>query len=403
MTTAPTRARSTSTSATVRPGRKVRVGVDATRQVKVTNVGSADLKITNASTSAPFSNTSTFPIGNALAIESDAANGPVSVALTGTGVEPAIDVGVSTIDFGLQRVGLTSQTRTVILTNTGTSALTVSAVGVSPPFVVTSQTSFVIQPSEAAPVDLTFTPTAEGVVTGSLTITHDAAGTSATVMITGTGTVAEIDASPTMLAFGEIRVNTSSPSQPLTVRNLGLAPLAITSLTAPTGFVISGQLPISVLPNAAVTFEVTFTPTTSGVIADTISIVTAAGTAGVTLTATAVASALTADLTTLELGDVRIGEASAARTVVVTNTTSAAISIGSATTSDPQFVLDPPPPRTAIAAGETATFAMRFVPTIAGAATGQIDLVLADETAIELTVVVSGRGLDLTPSCSDSV
>ncbi|MBA2542014.1 MAG: choice-of-anchor D domain-containing protein, partial [Deltaproteobacteria bacterium] len=103
--------------------------------------------------------------------------------------------------------------------------------------------------------------------------------------------------------------------------------------------------------------------------------------------------ALTADVTTIDLGTVRLGEASAAHSVRVTNTTNAPISIGNATVADAQFVLDPAPSPAPIAPGATATFAVRYVPSVAGAASSQIEIVLVGETATEVTIGVAGLGL----------
>ncbi len=107
----------------------------------------------------------------------------------------------------------------------------------------------------------------------------------------------------------------------------------------------------------------------------------------------AVTSALAADRTALDLGTVPLGEASEVQLVQLTNHTDAPITIGSSTLSDPQFVLDPAPSTAPIPPGGSIMFGARFVPNNGGTALGQVDISLASETAVELSVQLTGRGL----------
>jgi hypothetical protein len=392
----------------------VRTTTTATLQVPITNTGTAVLTIMSLAFTGPFSSTATLPIviapgatldvgvvfaptatgpvSETLTIVSDAVTSPTTIGLTGNGVEPVMNVVTTTVEFGLQRVGLTSQPRIVQLTNTGTFPLTVTSVIASGSTFSVPSAGFVIAPNDSAFLDVTFTPAVEGVVTETLTINHDAGGPS-TVTLQGTGTVAELEATPTALAFGDIRVGTTSGRLALTIRNLGLAPLGISAITPTAGFTVTGQLPVTVLPNASVTFDVTFTAAGPGAIEGNLAVATSVGTTNVATTANAVPSALTADVTSLELGPVPLGEASTARSVVLTNATDAPISIGGATSSDPQFVLDPAPATAPIPPGGSVTFAVRYVPAESGPASGQIDIVLAGETATEVSIQVAGAGV----------
>ncbi len=400
----------------------VRTGTSANLVLSVTNTGTSDLTITAAVAAAPFSNTDVFPIviapaasanltvtfsptatGGAidtLSIVSDASTSPTTVLLTGTGVEPLASPDLTQIDFGLQRVGLPSQLRSVVLSNPGTFPLTVTGVSASAPFAVIGATSFVVQPNGSTVINVQFTPSIEGVASGTLTIEHDATGTPTTVALQGTGTIAELDASPAALTFGEIRVGTTSATQPITVRNLGLAPLTISSATASAGFVISGlTFPRNVLPNASVTFAVAFAPTTAGAASGSVEIATTVGAKSVAVSATAVTAALTSDVATLDFGQIRLGEASAAKVVTLTNITDAPISVAGAVVSNPQFVLDPPPSQAPVPPGATIALGIRFVPEVGGIVNGQVDVTLTGNTVVEITILASGQGLIEESGC----
>src|SRR6185437_11012608 len=75
---------------------------------------------------------STGPGSATLTIGSDAANGPVSVSLSGTGVNPVIaTVSPSVLDFANEALGTQSPTQIISLTNTGTGVMTVSGVTIT--------------------------------------------------------------------------------------------------------------------------------------------------------------------------------------------------------------------------------------------------------------------------------
>src|SRR5260370_282145 len=118
---------------------------------------------------------------------------PQNIALTGTGANPTPAVGLAptSLTFGNQQLSTTSPAQTVTLTNTGTGPLTIISIATSGDFAKTSACP--ISPATLAAgancvISVTFTPTAAGARTGTLTITDNAAGNPHTVTLTGTGT-----------------------------------------------------------------------------------------------------------------------------------------------------------------------------------------------------------------------
>jgi hypothetical protein len=102
---------------------------------------------------------------------------PIVVNLTGTGfiTQAAASFSSTSLSFGKQAVGTTSAVQTVILTNTGTAALTVDSVYVDPPFTLTgfSGSATVLEPSATLPLQVGFTPWQQHVYGDTLVMTSD--------------------------------------------------------------------------------------------------------------------------------------------------------------------------------------------------------------------------------------
>jgi hypothetical protein len=115
---------------------------------------------------------------------------PIQVALTGTGSSTGSVLGISpsSLTFGGQLLTTTSAAQTVTLTNSGNAVLNFTAVpSTSSGFGNTTTCGATLAISASCTVSVTFTPTAAGPVTGSLTLTDDANGSPQTVPLTGTG------------------------------------------------------------------------------------------------------------------------------------------------------------------------------------------------------------------------
>ena len=130
--------------------------------------------------------------------------------LAGEGVPANIDVG-STRLFVNTVVGQTSTT-TANLTNRTSIALFVYSIDVTPSadsgdfgIVTDGCSGMTLAAHSSCPVTVSFTPSAQGLRTGSLTIASNAAGNpSATLPMQGTGTLSAPTHSPGSLAFGKV-------------------------------------------------------------------------------------------------------------------------------------------------------------------------------------------------------
>jgi len=145
---------------------------------------------TSCTISVSFAPITTGKIVGILSITDGEADSPHSVALNGTGITPPppkVSLSPSSLTFGNQVVGTSSQPQAVTLTNTGGSTLNVASVTPSGDFSETDNCVGTIPAGASCAINVTFTPTALGTLTGSITITDDAGDSPQSVPLTGTG------------------------------------------------------------------------------------------------------------------------------------------------------------------------------------------------------------------------
>ena len=209
------------------------------------------------------------------------ANTKQTVAMTGTGLlaTPVAAVTPAALAFPDTILNVTSAPLMATLENTGTGVLNISGITAAGPFArATGVNTGTCGTALAAPVvpalsttctiGVTFTPTAEGVVAGTLDIADDSGGNAAsiqTVILSGNGIPAAPLATVTgPLTFGNVSVGTISAAQTVTLSNAGSAPLNISSIVAPVQFAQTNNCPASLATNATCAISVTFAPTAAG-------------------------------------------------------------------------------------------------------------------------------------------
>lgn len=114
-----------------------------------------------------------------------------TVTLAGTGAASTVSLSQSSLTFSVQTMAGSSATpQSVTVNNTGTAALAISNIGVTGAFSQTNTCPASLAASSNCAVNVTFTPTAAGTLTGTLTLTDNSngvAGTQQTVALTGSG------------------------------------------------------------------------------------------------------------------------------------------------------------------------------------------------------------------------
>ena len=272
-----------------------------------------------------------------LVITHNATNqpGPTNVPLSGTGV-PVIDISVSPspINFGSILVGQ-SATQTITITNapTSTDTLTGSVASLSAPFsVVSGGSSFSLAPGKSRTVIVSFTPTATGSFSDTLTITHNATNQTSPINlpITGTGEVSVInmDVTPSLVDFGGVIVG-KSVTQTIVITNASSSTTTLEgSVDSVSGSfsLVSGGGTFSLAPGKSKSVIVSFSPTSTGNFSQSLSITHNAtnrvSPTFVSLNGTGLPAVnLTISPSSVDFGNILVGQ-SANQTITITNQSS---------------------------------------------------------------------------------
>jgi Protein of unknown function (DUF1573)/Abnormal spindle-like microcephaly-assoc'd, ASPM-SPD-2-Hydin len=211
-----------------------------------------------------------------LALTSNASNSPVSLAMTGTGLAPALRATPPSGSFGSVPLG-TTNSQTVQLTNVGAVTVTISSISVAGKgFAVHGITTpLVVAGGKTANATLTFDPTASGYVAGTVSIASNATNKTLTMTVSGTG-VADtrtIAAAPTSVSFGSENLGQSN-TLPVTLRNTGNSSVTLSGVTiSGTGITTSAVSGTKIAPGQTTTLNVTFAPKTAGTVSGSIKVV----------------------------------------------------------------------------------------------------------------------------------
>ncbi|HEU0036688.1 MAG TPA: choice-of-anchor D domain-containing protein [Kofleriaceae bacterium] len=393
----------------------VRVGTTATKPVSITNTGSDTLRITSLNALPPFSATAPVPIALApggsttinvtfspasatisngtLTIQSDAPTSPTLVSLSGRGVQSQIAVSPTSLAFGNVRVGTTSATKNVTISNPGTTTLNVNPPSATAPFVVVNAAPIAIPPGASATVKVAFAPTATGSATGTVSITSDASPTATIVTCTGTGVAPQITVSPSALAFGEVRTGTTSTGQAVTITNSGTASLTISNLALPGGFTVSAPaVPFGILPGASTTLTVKFAPTVDGPASGNLVITSNAASSptAVALSGTGVSPRIAVAPSSHDFGDVRVGTSSVPRTFTIQNPGNVTATVTAITVPAPFVATGVPSLPAQLAPGGSLAFDVTFAPTARASIAKAIAVTSDAGTA---NTPITGRGI----------
>jgi hypothetical protein len=180
------------------------------------------------------------------------------------------------LTFAGQNVGTTSVAQTVTLTNkaTATAPLSITSIAASGDFAQTNNCPSSLAVGASCTINVTFTPTAAGTRTGTLTVNDNAAGSPHTVSLSGTGVAPApaVSLSPASLTFGNQNTGTTSAAQSVTLTNTGTASLSITGISISGDFAQTNTCGSSVGAGARCTISVTFTPTAGGTRTGTLTI-----------------------------------------------------------------------------------------------------------------------------------
>jgi hypothetical protein len=217
-----------------------------------------------------------------LSIADSAANSPQTVALSGTGVPPAVTLSAASLSFASTAVGSKAATKAITLTNSSTAALSgvkvsISGAGASS-FSQTNTCGTSVKAGASCAITVTFKPAAKGALTASLSIADSAANSPQTVALSGIGAQATVTLSATKLSFAKTKTGVSAATQKVTLTNSGTAALALSktaftlSGTNATSFSTSNTCGTSVAVGGKCVVTVGFKPTKAGALTATLKI-----------------------------------------------------------------------------------------------------------------------------------
>jgi hypothetical protein len=198
----------------------------------------------------------------------DASSSPDTIVATGNGVQPEFAVSPSSIAFGSVLLGV-AKTDSIIVTNDGTSDLTVEATA-DEPYSVTPSGVQTVAASSSMKFYVTFTPTSNSLAFGEVTLTHNAGGSPASVTVTGTGVSPVFGAAPSSIDFDNVFLGNLKVLGTI-ISNTGTAPLNIVVDT----IIANGDYSVvpmfaSIAAGGQLALTVKFIPTTVGAIPGTI-------------------------------------------------------------------------------------------------------------------------------------
>ncbi len=329
------------------------------------------------------------------------------------GGAPVLTLSKSQLSFGSIAVG-SSSTIYERITNTGNAPMTISSVVVSGSTFQISGINFplTINPGGSHRFATAFAPTAAGTDSGTLIISSNATDPTVNVALTGTGTAAKGTGSPVLalgaasLSFGSVNVGTTA-TQSLSLSDSGSGALTITQASVSgAGFSISGlATPVTLNAGQITSLTVSFDPAAAGSCSGLVSIASNSIGSGSTValsgTGLSVGSpVLGLSPASLSFGSVNVGTATT-KTVSLTNSGSAALTISNASVSGTGFSISGLSTPVTLNAGQSTSLTVSFDPAAAGNSVGSISIT-SNSTGSASTVALSGTGvslvLNVTPS-----
>ncbi|HEV2344050.1 MAG TPA: choice-of-anchor D domain-containing protein [Actinocrinis sp.] len=401
------------------------------------NCGSSIAANGSCTVSVTFSPTAAGSRTGNLTVNAGGVTNTVSLSGTGTAPGPVLNANPASLTFGQTLVGSTATAQSVTITNSGTTAATVSGVSTTGDFSQTNNCSS-IAVNASCTVTVSFKPTASGSRTGTLTVTSNANNSPTTVSLTGSG----IDSTTNIALNKSITASGSQSGFPPTNANDGNT----SSYWESTNNAFPQWLQVDLGQNYSVNkIVLTLPPSTSwGARTQTLSVLgstdgtnfsTVVGSANYTFDPTAnnntvtinftsataryvrlnftantvwpagqvsefevfpgsgggtTNPAISTSVTSLSFGNQTIGTTSGAQAVTVSNTGNAAATISSISASGPFAQTNNC--GSSLAAGASCTVNVTFAPTASGAQSGTLSIA-SNAPGSPATVNLTGTGV----------
>jgi len=298
--------------------------------------------------------------------------------------------------FGVVALGQ-SETQMVMLTNTGESTATISAINIGPSEFHVSGMNLpaTIPAGQSVSLNITFSPTADGYTGGWISFASNTSGPNLEFEVAGYVQDSQpLTATPSTLSFGQVAMG-NSDALSVTVTNTRPWSRTITAFQpSSSAYTVSGPtLPYSLAGGQSITLTVTFTPQAVGQVGGSVFIAGAG--VNVPLTGTGMSSnptngQLSIAPSPLNLGSVNVG--SSTTQAIAMSASGAAVTVNSAASSSSQFAISGTSFPFTIPAGKSVSVNVGFSPTQAGAASGTLSFA-SNASNSQTSESVSGTGV----------
>lgn len=329
------------------------------------------------------------------------------LSLRAQGATQQLQCSAVGLRFGTVAIGQ-SETQLIVLTNTGTTAATVSSISASASGFTVSGVNLPLNlaAGQSKGLNVTFTPTAVGWTGGVVTFTSNASDANLQLGVEGTGAErVAVTAAPPHVSFGQLAVG-SKTTLPLVLTNTATWKVTVTSFQAVgTGFSVSApSVPYVLSGGQSVTLDVTFAPQLAGLAGGSLQVL--GPNLNVPLTGKGtMTGVLTIAPTALNFGSVEVGSSATQNSTL--SATAGSVIVSSASTNNSQFAISGASFPLTIGAGQSVPIGVIFSPSQSGAASGTLALT-SNASHNQTTATLAGTGtapnysvaLSWTPSTS---
>ncbi|MGB7728418.1 MAG: choice-of-anchor D domain-containing protein [Candidatus Acidiferrum sp.] len=401
----------------------VATGSSTEKQIVVTNAGNAAVRISSATAvgagltisgvaapatlspservvlTASFSPNAAGSDTGSITIVSDAGNSPLTIPVSGTGVQAGLTISPASYNFGSVVDGQTkSQTFTV--TNTGTAALTIAGLSANGNAYSVSGlvTPATIAAGSSATFAVLFEPTIAGSLTGTVSIVSNAPNSPNVLSLSGTGTAATVTLSsnPSSMTFTNVNAGSSS-SKSVTITNSGNTSVSISQVTVNAkDFKVSGiTTPFTLTAGQTAAMSVSFSPSTSESVTGNIEVASSQGaTAVISVSGNGVQPSLTITPSSASFGDVTVGSP-VTQTIQLSNSGTGTLSVTQVSVAGSGFSTGTLSLPIALSSGQSTSFNVQFAPASAGTASGSVTIV-SNALNSPAVIAMSGTGVAST-------
>jgi trimeric autotransporter adhesin len=307
-----------------------------------------------------------------------------------------------------------SSTASVVVSNTGAAPMTLNTLvlggAAAPEFSLDASNvctpALVLAPTSSCTLVLRLTPVGTGLREANLSISHTAPDSPATITLRGTATAAaqaRIETSALSLPFGEAQVGSSGVRE-LTVRNAGDAAMTFASFgvtgVAAADYARAGTCAVTtpLAVGATCTVSITFRPSTTGARDAALVLNTNASNGSVTVVLSGAGVALpvpqvSLSPTSVDFGSQTVGGVYGARSVRISNSGTANLTVTSISVTGSEFAAQPSGCDAPLPPGGSCEVMVRFNASAADLDFAQSLRVESSAGGSPHTVALRGRGV----------